>query len=141
MPAIVPVPENEQQRLEKLLQYGVLDTPPSEAFDRVTRLASRLLNMPIALVSLVDDNRQWFKSRVGLDATETPREQAFCAHAICDTEVLVVPNAEEDARFASNPLVTGAPDIRFYAGAPLRTSVGLNLGTLCVIERLARSLS
>lgn len=141
MPAIVPIPQNEQQRLKKLRDYGVLDTPPSEAFDRVTRLASRLLKMPVALVSLVDHNRQWFKSKVGLDADETPREVAFCAHAICDSAVLVVPDATEDPRFAENPLVTGAPDIRFYAGAPLRTAEGLNLGTLCVIDSTPREFS
>ena len=141
MPAIVPVPDNEKQRLERLRRYGVLDTPPSEAFDRVTRLASRLLNMPIALVSLVDAERQWFKSKVGIDASETPRELAFCAHAICDTSVLVVPNAPDDPRFSDNPLVTGAPDIRFYAGAPLRTDDGHNLGTLCVIDRSPREFS
>ena len=141
MPAIVPVPENEKQRLEKLRQYGVLDTPPSEAFDRVTRLASRLLKMPIALVSLVDADRQWFKSRVGLDAIETPRELAFCAHAICDTAVMVVPNAQEDPRFRENPLVTDDPDIRFYAGVPLKTEDGLNMGTLCVIDRCPREFS
>ncbi len=141
MPTIVPVPENEKQRLERLRQYGILDTAPSEAFDRVTRLASRLLKMPIALVSLVDEDRQWFKSRVGLDAPETPSELAFCAHAICDTSVMVVPNAQDDPRFSDNPLVTGAPDIRFYAGAPLRTDDGLNLGTLCVIDQTPREFT
>ncbi|GAB4395074.1 MAG: hypothetical protein Tsb0032_26100 [Kiloniellaceae bacterium] len=136
-----PMPENEKERLARLQQYGVLDTLPSESFDRVTRLASRLLKMPIALVSLVDAERQWFKSRVGLDASETPRELAFCAHAICDTAVMVVPNAQLDQRFADNPLVTGAPDIRFYAGAPLRTEDGLNMGTLCVIDQAPREFS
>ncbi len=141
MPVIVPVPQNEQQRLEKLRGYGVLDTPPSEAFDRITRLASRLLKTPIALVSLVDQDRQWFKSKVGLEADETPRELAFCAHAICDSAILVVPDATEDPRFAENPLVTGAPDIRFYAGVPLRTEEGLNMGTLCVIDSTPREFS
>jgi diguanylate cyclase (GGDEF)-like protein len=137
----VPVPKNEAARLDRLRGYDVLDTPPGEAFDRVTRLASRLLKMPIALVSLVDEDRQWFKSRVGLDAEETSRELAFCAHAICDSSVMVVPNAQDDPRFSANPLVTGAPDIRFYAGAPLRTDDGHNMGTLCVIDRTPREFT
>jgi GAF domain-containing protein len=141
MAPVLPIPPNEKDRLERLRQFGVLDTPPSEAFDRITRLASRLLKMPIALVSLVDADRQWFKSKVGLDAAETPRELAFCAHAICDTSVMVVPNAQDDPRFADNPLVTGTPDIRFYAGAPLRTDDGLNMGTLCVIDSSPREFT
>lgn len=137
----IPVPENEDARLERLRQYQILDTPPGETFDRVTRLASRLLKTPIALVSLVDEDRQWFKSKAGLDASETPREHAFCAHAICDSAVMVVPNAAQDPRFADNPLVTGAPSIRFYAGAPLRSEGGENMGTLCVIDSSPREFS
>jgi len=100
----------------------LLDTPPEPAFDRVTRLASRLLDVPMALFSLVDADRQWFKSRVGLDAEETPREYAFCAHAIGMSAPLVVNDALEDGRFSDNPLVNGPPKIRFYAGVPIRTT-------------------
>ncbi|GAB4362655.1 MAG: hypothetical protein Kow00114_18100 [Kiloniellaceae bacterium] len=140
LPAI-PIPADERERLERLRQYRILDTLPSEAFDRVTRLASRLLKMPIALVSLVEDDRQWFKSELGIDATETAREVSFCAHAICGDEVLVVADALRDPRFADNPLVTGDPRIRFYAGAPLRSPDGHNMGTLCVIDKSPREFS
>jgi len=136
-----PLPQDEAARLEKLRRYAILDTLPSESFDRITRLAGRLLQVPIALVSFVDAERQWFKSRVGLEATETPRHLAFCAHAICGDGVFVVPDARQDRRFAGNPLVTGAPHIRFYAGAPLRTTDGHNLGTLCAIDARPRELS
>ncbi len=141
MAPAAPTPENEARRLERLRGYRILDTPPSEAFDRVARLASRILRMPIALVSLLDAERQWFKAKVGLDANETPRDVAFCAHTICDTQVMIVPDAMADGRFADNPLVTGDPSIRFYAGAPLRTTDGLNMGTLCVIDRAPREFS
>jgi len=136
-----PLPDNETIRLKVLLDYKVLDTPPEANFDDLTLLASLICHTPIALISLVDANRQWFKSKVGIDAVESSREVAFCAHTILQDGILIVPDALVDERFADNPLVTGAPHIRFYAGAPLKTASGLNLGTLCVIDRHARKLS
>ncbi len=136
-----PLPANESQRLERLRNYGVLDTPAEEAFDRVVRLAAAILDVPIALISLIDDGRQWFKAKVGLDAPETPRDFAFCAHAILGNDVFVVADAALDPRFKTNPLVVGDPKIRFYAGAPLTTHDGLNLGTVCAIDRKPRTLT
>ena len=139
--AACPLPDREAERLDALKAYGILDTPPEAAFDDLVALASRICGAPMAMISLIDRDRQWFKARVGLEAAETSREVAFCSHAILGDGVMVVRDAREDPRFASNPLVTGGPGIRFYAGAPLRTSDGHALGTLCVLDREARSLS
>jgi diguanylate cyclase (GGDEF)-like protein/PAS domain S-box-containing protein len=137
-----PFPTGEAERLAALERLGILDTAPEERFDRLVRLAAAALDTPIALVSLIDETRQWFKARVGIDATETPREHAFCAHAIAsDDEPFVVPDALHDARFAANPLVVGDPKIRFYAGAVLRDPTGHAMGTLCAIDRTPRDLS
>ncbi|NNG21668.1 putative bifunctional diguanylate cyclase/phosphodiesterase [Telluria aromaticivorans] len=135
------IPLDEAQRLAALHATTLLGSPPEESFDRITRTAARLLHVPIALVSLVDRDRQWFKSRTGLDACETTRDISFCAHAILEDEPLVVADAGQDARFADNPLVTGAPHLRFYAGVQLYSIDHKKLGTLCVIDREPRTLA
>ncbi len=133
-----PKPANEDDRLQALRELEILDTPPEERFDRLTRLARDMFDAPIALVSIVDGTRQWFKSAQGLEATETSREVSFCGHAIMSDEVMVVPDATADARFADNPLVLADPSIRFYAGAPLSAENGQHVGTLCVIDTKPR---
>src|SRR3989442_5885860 len=135
-----PTPRNEQKRLQVLWQYAVLDTVPEEVFDDLTELAAGICEAPIALITLVDEDRQWFKSKVGISVSETSRDISFCGHAIAQTELFIVPDATKDKRFANNPLVTSDPQIRFYAGAPLITPDGHALGTLCVIDKVPREL-
>ena len=135
-----PTLQNEKKRLKVLWQYEVLDTVPEELFDDLTELAARICEAPIALISLVDEKRQWFKSKVGTSVNETSRDFSFCAHAIRQSDLFIVPDATKDPRFASNPLVTSDPRIRFYAGAPLITADGYALGTLCVIDKVPREL-
>ena len=130
----------EAARVKTLRDYEVLDTPPEESFDRLTRTAAYLFDTPIALVSLIDEDRQWFKSRYGLETMYTAREMAFCDYTIQSDEVLIVPDATQDPRFENNPLVTGAPFIRFYIGAPLIARDGRRLGSLCVIDTKTRNL-
>jgi PAS domain S-box-containing protein len=134
-------PENEAQRLAAVRDLGILDTPPELAYDELCALAAYICQTPVALISLVDEGRQWFKSRVGWSAEETPRDVAFCAHAILEPDLLIVPDASADQRFANNPLVTAPPGIRFYAGAPLVTAEGHALGTLCAIDHKPRELT
>jgi len=135
------IPKNEAQRLAKLRSLEILDTLEEQAFDDLTFLAAQICDVPITLVSLADESRQWFKSRHGLDATETPREYAFCGHAIHQDSLLIVEDAALDERFKDNPLVTGDPKIRFYAGAPLILEDNIRIGTLCVIDREPRVLT
>ena len=134
------IPQDEATRLKTLRSLNILDTPEEERFDRLTRLAKRMFDVPIALVSLVDENRQWFKSCEGLDVRETPRDISFCGHAILGNEVFIIPDARNDERFSDNPLVLNEPKIRFYAGCPLRYLNGSKLGTLCIIDRKPRML-
>lgn len=136
-----PTPRDEAARVATLHDLNILYTPAEERFDRITRMACRLLDVPTALVSLVDSECQWFKSAQGLDAPETPRSISFCGHAITSSETLVVPDTLRDERFADNPLVIGEPHIRFYAGHPLHADNGARLGTLCVIDHRPRKLT
>jgi len=128
----------ELERLKELNGYGVLDSPNEADFDAIVRQAAGLLDTPIALISFIDEDRQWNKAKIGLESNQVPRTISFCTHAIRSNDVFVVQDAQQDPRFAGNPMVTGDPNIRFYAGAPLRTGSGRRIGTLCVIDRTAR---
>jgi GAF domain-containing protein len=136
-----PVPKNEAKRIEVLWQYDILDTVPEEAFDDLADLAAKICGAPVALITLVDEDRQWFKARVGTTISETGRDISLCAHAIMQKDLFIVPDATLDQRFKKNPLVTADPKIRFYAGAPLITTGGHALGTLCVIDQVPRELT
>ena len=134
-------PDNEAQRQAALKEYHILDTEAEQAYDDITALAAYVCHAPIAMISLVDESRQWFKSKLGLNQRETPRDVAFCAHAILQTEPLIVKDALKDARFSDSALVTRSPHIRFYAGFPLASPEGFAIGTLCAIDRRPRRLS
>jgi GAF domain-containing protein len=136
-----PLPSNEAERLAALKAYHILDTGTEQSYDDITALAAHICKVPIAMISLVDEVRQWFKSRLGVEQQQTPREVAFCAHAILQNEPFIVSDATKDRRLADSALVTGEPHIRFYAGIPLINPEGLALGTLCVVDRQPRQLS
>lgn len=135
------IPVNENLRLADLYRYDILDTPEEEEFNDLVQLASRICNVPVSLISLLDAERQWFKARVGIDFIETPRDTSFCSHGILNGDIFVVPDATNDIRFADNPMVTGKQGIRFYAGVPLTTTGGNNLGMLCVKDIVPRNLT
>ena len=135
------VDTKEQERLKDLRSYKILDTDPEQAFDDLTLIASKICEAPVALITLVDEDRQWFKSRIGTDIRETPRSISFCAHAIQQKGLFTIPDALNDPRFRDNPVVKGEPHVRFYAGAPIESRDGHALGTLCVIDYVPRKLT
>ena len=135
-----PIPKNETHRLNVLWQYDILDTVPEEVFDDLAELAGHICEAPIALITMVDEKRQWFKARVGTSVRETSRDISFCAHAIMQNELFIIADASKDPRFKKNPMVVGQPKIRFYAGAPLKSPDGYALGTLCVVDSKPRIL-
>lgn len=139
MKATIPV--NENLRLADLYRYHILDTSAEDEFDDIVKLASRICNAPVSLISLVDTERQWFKAKLGLDVDETPRDISFCSHGILNNNLFIVPDATKDKRFADNPMVTGTDGIRFYAGVPLTSQDGNNLGMLCVKDTVPRNLT
>jgi GAF domain-containing protein len=134
-----PIPADEAKRLQALRDLSILGTPPEPRFDRIVQFAAGEFDMPIVLVGLIDEHRQWFKAKVGLDASEFAREVSFCGHAIVQSDLVIIEDATRDARFADNPLVTGPPHVRFYCGAPLPLPSGAAVGTLCLIDRQPRS--
>jgi len=134
-----PIPDNERERLAALRELLILDTPPEERYDKSVQFAAQEFDVPVSAISLIDENRQWFKARVGVDMCEGARNISFCGHAILQPDIFVIPNAREDARFADNPLVTGPPHVIFYAGAPLRMPSGYVIGTLCLIGHEPRA--
>jgi len=135
-----PIPADDKERLAALRALLILDTPPEERFDKIVQFAATEFDMPIALLSLIDENRQWFKAIVGLDVCETGRDISFCGHAILQPDIFVIPDARADERFADNPIVTGEPYVIFYAGAPLQLASGFTVGTLCLIDHKPRQL-
>lgn len=135
-----PIPANDAERLDALFQLLILDTPPEERFDKIVAFAAAEFDMPIVLISLIDTDRQWFKSALGVNVCQTGRDISFCGHAITQPGIFVIPDALADQRFADNPLVTGYPHLRFYAGAPLILDSGLAIGTLCLIDTKPRQL-
>ncbi|MES2741737.1 MAG: GAF domain-containing protein [Pseudomonadota bacterium] len=137
---VAPIPANEAERLAALRALLILDTPPEERFNKIVQFAIDEFEVPIALVSLVDSERQWFKAQIGLAVCETARDVSFCAHAILQSDIMLVPDTALDPRFADNPLVGGSPWVRFYAGAPLALTPGVAMGTLCILDTRPRQL-
>src|SRR5688572_11141293 len=139
--AIAPIPDNEARRLASVKAMQLIATPEEEAFDRITRVAQRVFNMPIVLITVLDENRQWFKSRIGMDVRETSRDISFCAHTVYENEMVVIEDASKDARFSDNPLVCAGPKLSFYAGRPLANTEGFAVGALCLMDTKPRNMS